>query len=220
LREKDSPGGSALAIFDFDGTLCRLNSWQVLVRRLLRAGGTTSARVGLGLVGRAGRIIDRPRLKRLALAHLNGWSRADVAAFGQELYDRELGPALIPGGLDELRRRQEAGYRVMLATGAFEFLVEPFCTAFDIRDWVAAPLEWSGDRCRGYALRIELEGAEKLRRVEAAMADQQVPWPASVAFSDDLLDTPLLTRVGTGLLVGDGVSADAVLPPGVRRGPW
>ena len=98
------------------------------MRRLFRAGGLTTVRVGLGLVGRAGRIVDRPRLKRIALAHLDGWTRSDVEALGRELYDRQLGPALIPGALDELRRRQESGFRVVLATGAFEFLVEPFCS--------------------------------------------------------------------------------------------
>jgi HAD superfamily phosphoserine phosphatase-like hydrolase len=220
LPEDDSEGGTALAIFDFDGTVCRLNSWQVLVRWLLRTGGLTTVRVGLGLAGRAGRVVDRPKLKRIALAHLDGWSRSEVTALGQQLYERQLGPALIPGALDELRRRREAGFRVVIATGAFEFLIRPFCADYGVRDLVAAPLEWSGDRCRGYASRVEVEGIEKLRRVETLLTGEQVSWTASVAYSDDLVDTPVLTRVGCGFLVGGGLPRSAELPPGVLHGTW
>jgi HAD superfamily phosphoserine phosphatase-like hydrolase len=220
LSEVGSSGNTALAVFDFDGTLCRENSWRVPLGWLLRVGGRTTIRTGLGIAARTVRIVDRPRLKRIALSHLDGWTRSEVDALGRELYRRHLRPALVTPALDELRRRRDEGFRVVLATNAFEFLVAPFCEAYGLNDLVAAPLEWSGDRCLGYGNRVELEGTEKLRALEARVSDTTVAWERSVAYSDDLVDAPLLTRVGRGFLVGDRSPADAVLPAGIERGDW
>jgi HAD superfamily hydrolase (TIGR01490 family) len=212
--------GLRVAVFDFDGTICRVNSWHVLLRWLLRRGGKTSIRVGTALAARVARITNARQLKRTALSNLEGWTRGEIDSLGQDLYRRSIEPELIPEAVDELHRRQNEGYRVVIATGAFDFLVRPFCALHDVQELVAASLTFAADRCTGYDVGSPASGDDKVRCLDAMLTREQVRWDESVAYSDDLLDTPLLRRVGTGFLVGEIVAGEVELPDGVQRGPW
>ena len=209
-----------LAIFDFDGTLCAINSWHIFLKWLLSECRISSARVALTLAARGAGIVSSAALKNVALGRLHRMPRSEVDAVGIRLYQRSIRPRLLPDAINALKQRQERGYRVLVASGAFDFLLQPFCAEYGIREWIATQPAYDGDFCLGRLDGLETRGIEKRRRLLEYLAGQPVAWLDSVAYSDELSDLPLLTLVGTGYLVGNKIGEPVALPAGIRRGSW
>lgn len=209
-----------LALFDFDGTLCRVNSWQVLLRRELARPTPRSLWLAAAIATRRLRLIRSETLKDVALGAFRGWSRAELDRHGAEFYAQHLAPVLIPAALKELAARREAGFQPVVISGAFDFLLRPFCEAHGVADWECTRVAFDGPRCQGRLAGPEMRGAAKVEWLARRFAGQPVDWAGSVAFSDELSDLPMLQRAGTGYLVGDREPLTAALPAGVQRGAW
>ena len=209
-----------LALFDFDGTLCRVNSWHVLLRWLLRERRPASLKLGLALAARQARLISSASLKNVALARFSDASRDELDALGRRIYENHLRPEVIPAALATLQRHRTDGFRVVVISGAFDFLLEPFCREHGLVDRVGTGLAWDGDRCRGRLGGPEMRAEEKVKFLQRNFADTPVDWSASVAYSDELTDLPMLRCVGNGFVVGGHISRSATLPAGLRWGSW
>jgi HAD superfamily hydrolase (TIGR01490 family) len=209
-----------LALFDFDGTLCRVNSWQVLLRKLVARPSVEAARLTVAIAARQARLIRSERLKDITLARFRGWTRAELDRYGQQFYSAWLQPALLPAALTELDRCRADGFRVVVISGAFDFLLAPFCAAHSIADWESTRIAFAADRCLGRLAGPEMRGDEKVGFLRRHFANEPVDWAASVAYSDELSDLPMLQAVGTGFVVGDHLARDAELPAGLKWGSW
>jgi phosphatidylglycerophosphatase C len=194
-----------LAIFDFDGTLCGVNSYHVFlwwgVKRF-RIGGFF---ILLGLVLRKLRLISRPALMRLALRIIKGKTRADVEAIGQEIYESALKPHIAKAALLEIRAKRDEGCTILVLSGAFDFLLGPFCADQSIDLWRSTRLSYELDRCTGF-----LDGSEHLAEakslyVQELFMGRDIDWQKSSVYSDELTDLPLFSLVGNKyFIVHDG----------------
>lgn len=215
-----SPPAIRLALFDFDGTLCRVNSWQVLLRRQLVRPTPAAVWLAGAIALRQVRLLRSETLKDVALAKFRGWSRAELNRFGADFYGECLRPVLFPAALAELERLRTAGFRVVVISGAFDFLLAPFCETHGVTDWECTRVAFDGERCAGRLGGAEMRGEAKVAWLERHFAGQTVDWAGSVAYSDELSDLPMLRRVGTGWLVGDRVPRTTGLPDGIQWGAW
>jgi len=125
-----------LALFDFDGTLCRVNSWHVLLRWLLRERRPASLKLGLALVARQARLISSESLKNIAFDRFRDGSRDELDALGRQIYENHLRPEVIPVSLATLLQHRTDGFRVVVISGALDFLLEPFCKEHGLVDRV------------------------------------------------------------------------------------
>ena len=209
-----------LAIFDFDGTLCRVNSWQVMLRWQVTRSSFKAVKLAGAVALRQLRLISSETLKDVALADFRGWSRTELERFGKDRYEQSLRPQLVPAALAELDRCRAAGRQVVVVSGAFDFLLAPFCAAHGISDWEATRVAFAGERCLGRLAGVEMRGEAKVEYLRRVWADVDVDWAGSVAYSDELSDLPMLTLAGTGFVVGDRVPRHTCLPAGLAWGTW
>ncbi|MBM3491918.1 MAG: HAD-IB family phosphatase [Alphaproteobacteria bacterium] len=163
-----SPGGSGptLAVFDFDGTLTRRDTllpWLAELRGWRRT-LIAAARAGLAAPLRPRRdgADTRTAIKqRLLRQLLTGVEQAAGVAAAQRLARRLSWRA---SGLDALQRHRQAGDRVLIATGAADFvartlLAERFGDRLEV---IGTTLELDRGRFTGRML-----GANCVRRAKA-----------------------------------------------------
>ena len=110
-----------VAIFDFDGTLLRGNSWHLFYWWMVRRHAGRAPWLLLLLLFRRLGLISARNLKEQTLAIWRGRSRAEVAEMGREVYTRCLGPRMRPAALREIAERRGEGCEIALVSGAFEF---------------------------------------------------------------------------------------------------
>ncbi len=207
-----------VALFDFDGTLLRGNSWQLFFWWQVRRQPARAPWVLLALAFRLVRLVSARWLKEQVLGGLRGRSRAEVEAIGREFHGSVLVPRLRPGGIRALERCRAEGCEIALVSGAFEFLVEPFVLAQGIRFSRAVSLEFVAGVCTGRISGPELRGEAKVTVARQLWAGQDVDWAASWAYGDEAFDLPLLALVGRPVFVGLHVPPG--LPPGTTVEPW
>jgi HAD superfamily hydrolase (TIGR01490 family) len=207
-----------LAIFDLDGTVLRGNSWRRFFWWTLwhRAGSAPGLAGRLAL--RRGRLISARTLKEATLRPLRGLDQAAIRALGERIFLQELRAIIRPAARREVARAVAEGFEPMLATAAFEFLAAPVAEELGIREMIATQLEFSGGNFVGRIAQPEPRGPQKAAAVQAHFSGRQVDWKASRAFSDEVLDLPLLRLVGNPALVAR--RRPAKLPPDVPVVDW
>lgn len=209
-----------VAVFDFDGTLCRINSYHVLLRWTLAQKDYFSVRLGTALAARFAGLKSSQALKCLALSRLRSWTRAEVDSLGRQLYVLHLKPKLIEAGLTELRRRRNDGFRVVLVSGAFDFLLRPFCAEHGLDVFAASEVAFNGDQCLGRLAGEEMLGTKKVNFLMQYFAGNKVDWDESWAYSDELADLPMLRLVGNPVMINAPQRPLSGLPATIRFERW
>jgi len=209
-----------VAIFDFDGTLLRGNSYHLFFQWVLRNRPARAPGLLLCLLLRKLRLVPARFLKNCTLRVLRGLSEAEVLALGRRLHQELLAPRLRPEGLRELAQRRAEGCEIVLLTGAFDFLVAPLVEAQAIPLWHATRLEFRDGLCAGAIDGEESRGSEKLRAMETLFAGRMVDWAESRAYGDEEDDVPVLSRVGHPVWIETRRKAPRTLPPACQCVRW
>lgn len=207
-----------LAMFDFDGTLCADNTLHLLMAQQLREGPMGALRIAGWSVARKFRMADSRRFKEGVLSRYRGWTPRQLADLGEEFYRDEIRPRLRADGLRELARCRAEGSRLVLVTGAFDFLVLPFVREFSFADCLCCRVEVRDDRITGRIAGPEMLGREKRGETLSHFSGHEVDWSASIAFTDDWRDLPWLKLAGQRKMV----AGTAGLPSrtGVENVTW
>ncbi len=209
-----------LALFDFDGTLCRENSWHIFLRQELKCITAHSLFLGIAIVSRRLGLIRSETLKNIALTPFRGWTREQLNRHGSALYLQHLSPALNPVALEELEKCRRNGFHPVVVSGAFDFILQQFCLSHDFKDWESTRVAFDGPNCCGRLEGAEMRGNEKVKWLEKRFKYQYVDWNSSIAFSDEISDLPMLRMVGSGFLVGKTKVEKVTLPKGIKKGTW
>jgi len=209
-----------LAIFDFDGTLCEVNSYHVFLWWSVKKFRIRGFLILIGLVLRKLRVISRPSLMRLALRILRGKTRADVEAIGKELYESALKPYITQAGLLEIGAKRDEGYTILILSGAFDFLLGPFCADQDIDLWHSTRLSYELDRCTGFLEGPEHLAAAKSFYIQELFKGTEIDWQGSSVYSDELSDLPLFSLVGNKYFIVHEGKKPPVLPSDFKLLMW
>jgi len=209
-----------LAIFDFDGTLCGINSYHVFLWWGVKKFRIKGFLILVGLVLRKLRIISRPTLMGLALHAIKGKTRTDVEAIGRELYDSALKPYIVEAGLSEIKAKRDEGCTILVLSGAFDFLLGPFCADQGIDSWRSTRLRYELDRCTGFLEGSEHIAEEKSLYVQELFAGCDVNWQGSSVYSDELTDLPLFSLVGNKYFIVRNGKKTPELPSNFKLLRW
>jgi fatty acyl-CoA reductase len=193
-----------VALFDFDGTILRDNSFHLLIRHQLGTGIEAWFRLAPMLAARVVRLGTSRRLKNQVLRSYSGWSRTRLESLGCDLYQSRLRGNLYPQAIAELERLKSLDYRVCVISGAFDFMLAPFCREFGIHTWVGASVAYEGQTCLGRLETGEMRGNDKVLAATAWPWFREVNWAESIAFSDEASDAPMMELCGKRVVVGQG----------------
>jgi HAD superfamily hydrolase (TIGR01490 family) len=159
-----------LALFDFDGTLTRHDSFTAFVffccgpRRLLRG---TAALAPLLLRYRLG-AVAAPRLRAAMIQQaFAGRTHDEVRLLGEQFAAEFLDGLVRPRALERLRWHQQHGDAVAVVSASLSSYLEPWCQRHGVRCLCSA-LEVRGGLVTGAYAGADCTGQEKARRVSEA----------------------------------------------------
>ncbi len=184
--------GRNLALFDFDGTITRKDSFLLFIRY-------TSGELRFG----AGCLVLFPRIVAFLLKrYSNQRLKEDFLRFFfqgtevQELerqaraFTAELLPRIVrPLALERLREHQQAGDKVVLVSATPALILQPWCDRNGI-DLLATELQIRNGRLTGSINGRNCRGQEKVRRILGRYALGE--YSAVYAYGDSAGDLPML----------------------------
>lgn len=210
----------SLAVFDLDGTVLRVNSWQVFYWWTLRRRPFTAPKLLTWLAARRLRLIEGRTLREATLHTLRGLDAVAVAEIGRRVCGERLISSVRPVARQAIVRARLDGYEPVLATAAFDFLARPLADELGIVEVVCSTVAFTEGKCLGCFAGPERRGAIKAEAVRARFAQRDVDWAASRAYSDDVEDEPLWSLVGDPVFVSGVEVRRGGLPARVRCEVW
>lgn len=192
----------AAAVFDVDGTLTTGDCVFPFLRRAAGARlATTLLRRPIALATALVRR-DRDGLKALACASLAGLPATEIDRLGAEFAAEVAASRLRDDTTARLRRHQELGHTVALASASLDAYLLPLAELLGVDDVVCTRLGRGADGLlTGRLEGANCRGPEKARRVRALLAGRGLDDAELWAYGDSPDDEPLLDYADHGIRV-------------------
>ena len=208
------------AIFDVDGTLLASNvvshyAWLKL-RELPAALRPLWAAAFIGRVPYYWILdkISRAHFNRAFYKNYKGWKPARARRLGAESFSGYTLERLYPEAIDTLRAHKEAGHRVVLLSGALDFILEPFEDLAD--DVLSARLREENGAYTGELSGAPVAGEARARMLASFARRRNLDLSRSYAYADSISDLPMLEAVGIPV----AVNPDARLRAAAKERGW
>ena len=204
-KAKDEEPGEIAAIFDVDGTLVgsnvvsyfawlRMRELPPVLRPLWLAGFLTKIPYYWGLDK-----ISRAHFNRAFYKNYAGWEPSRARHLGQESFAGFTLDRIFPDALRQLRDHKAAGHRVVLLSGALDFLLEPMKDLVD--DVLCATLAEENGSYTGELTGAPVAGDARARMLASFARRRGLDLSRSYAYADSISDLPMLEAVGNPVAV-------------------
>lgn len=208
------------AIFDVDGTLIDSNvvsyfAWLKMrtlpraVRPFWLAGFLAKAPYYWGLDK-----VSRVHFNRRFYRNYKGWETERAKQLGHESFAGFSLDRMHPEALAQLRLHKEAGHKVILLSGALDFLLEPMRDLVD--DVVSAKLAEEDGVYTGELAGMPVAGDARARMLASYARRNDIDLEKSYAYADSISDFPMLEAVGNPV----AVNPDGRLEKAARERGW
>lgn len=191
------------AVFDVDGTLLPGTSMEKMaVRRLGRTGIVTFPMLfrfvltGLRDLCRAG-IPGFLRNKR----YFQGLREDDLSAFAGEMVRRFVVPRIPSAAREEMEGLRRRGFRILLVSGAPDFMLHPLALAIGADAAIGTVLETGDGRFTGKVAGEHLYGSEKTAILKKKADELKLDFGKSVVYANDTADAEHMRLFGTAVAV-------------------
>jgi alcohol-forming fatty acyl-CoA reductase len=193
------------AIFDVDGTLVGSN--VVSYYAWLKMREIPAVARPLWIAAFLPKIPYYWALDKVSRAHFNrafyknyaGWRPARARHLGQESFAGFTLSRIYPGALACLREHKAAGHRVVLLSGALDFLLDPLKDLAD--DVLSASLAQEDGVYTGELAGAPVAGEARARMLASYARKRGVDLNRSYAYADSISDLPMLEAVGNPVAV-------------------
>jgi len=217
--------GEVAAIFDVDGTLVASNvvshyAWLKLrdLPAALRPAWAASFILRVPFYWALDKV-SRTHFNRVFYKNYQGWKPARARALGKESFSGYVLKRLYPEALATLRAHKEAGHRVVLLSGALDFVLAPFEDLAD--DVLTARLEEENGVYTGELSGAPVAGEARARMLASFARRRNLDLSRSYAYADSISDLPMLEAVGNPVAVNpDGRLEKAARERGWRIRDW
>jgi fatty acyl-CoA reductase len=197
--------GEVAAIFDVDGTIVGSN--VVSYYAWLKMREMPPAFRPLWAAAFLPKIPYYWALDKVSRAHFNrafyknyaGWKPARARHLGQESFPGFTLSRIYPGALACLREHKERGHRVVLLSGALDFLLDPLKDLAD--DVLCASLQEENGSYTGELSGAPVAGEARARMLASYARRRGVDLRRSYAYADSISDLPMLEAVGNPVAV-------------------
>jgi alcohol-forming fatty acyl-CoA reductase len=197
--------GEVAAIFDVDGTLVGSN--VVSYYAWLKTREIPLVARPLWVASFLPKIPYYWALDKVSRAHFNrafyknyaGWRPARARHLGQESFPGFTLSRIYPGALACLRKHKQMGHRVVLLSGALDFLLDPLRDLAD--DVLCASLAEEDGVYTGELSGAPVAGEARARMLASYARKRGVDLNRSYAYADSISDLPMLEAVGNPVAV-------------------
>jgi HAD superfamily hydrolase (TIGR01490 family) len=196
---KTRRGRTVGAFFDFDGTL--INGYSALTMMEQRArrremSPLEVARLGLVGLGAAVGRSDMEQFMRVGVQAFRGRDAGDIEEMGERLLRTSLGGALYPEAWQLVAAHQQRGHRVVIASSALAFQIEPLARELAVTDILCTRLAESDGIVTGEVDGPVLWGPAKAEAVREFAARHRIDLERSFAYGNGSEDLEFLDQVG------------------------
>lgn len=204
-KKVEEEPGEVAAIFDVDGTLVGSN--VVSYYAWLKMQELSPAARPFWLAAFMTKIPYYWALDKVSRAHFNrafyknyrGWKPSRARHLGKESFSGFTLGRIHPDALARLREHKEAGHRVVLLSGALDFLLEPFKDLAD--DVLSASLEEENGVYTGELTGAPVAGDARARMLASFARRRKLDLSRSYAYADSISDLPMMEAVGNPVAV-------------------
>lgn len=201
LREINAaPSGKKVcAFFDYDGTLLEGFSATAILRARLRSMEFTTGELLDGLmIGLRGCSSEQDYAEVLEATKpaFAGKTYAELLEMGEQLFKQDTAAKLRPQMWQVLRAHRAKGHRIVIASSATRFQIEPIAKQIDADHALATDVEVVDGIVTGRILGRPLWGPGKAAAVRRLAKEYDLDLAASFAYSDGNEDVPYLESVG------------------------
>ena len=210
------------AFFDVDGTLVSTNVVHAYAHYVFNRGTLlgTATRVAQGLLMAPAwaltNAFNRKLFNELFYRSYEGLSEDRLIELADELSEKVLVPAVLPGALDIIGEARRAGCKIVLCTGAIDITMRPLAKYLGADDLIANSLQFVEGFATGKVVPPIVEGAHKAGRIRNYCLEHGLRLDLSHAYSDSLSDYPMLSVVGRPC----AVNPDRALRSHARAYEW
>src|SRR5688572_30206630 len=156
-----------LALFDFDGTITRTDTWTPFMERAVRPARILVGRVVLSpiVIGYRLGVVSASSARRIAArVGFGGEDAAKMRRLGLEYAADVLPGKVRPSALERIAWHQERGDQVAIVSASLDLYLAPWAASRGL-DCICATLEERGGRLTGRYLGGDCCGREKVRRI-------------------------------------------------------
>jgi alcohol-forming fatty acyl-CoA reductase len=204
-KTTDEKPGAVAAIFDVDGTLVgsnvvsyfawlRMRELPAPLRPLWLAWFLTKIPYYWGLDK-----ISRAHFNRAFYKNYAGWKLSRARHLGQESFAGFTLERIFPEALQQLRDHKAAGHRVVLLSGALDFLLDPMKDLAD--DVLCSTLAHENGAYTGELTGAPVAGDARARMLASFARRRNLDLSKSYAYADSISDLPMLEAVGNPVAV-------------------
>jgi HAD superfamily hydrolase (TIGR01490 family) len=192
----------AASYFDVDGTLVSSNLVHPTVFYLTNQATPVQTALRLGrAVLRApsmalAELVDRRTFNELLYSTYAGMSEDRLLLLAEEAFRKVLLPSLFPSAKALIDQNLRAGQRVVLISGALDWIVEQLADHLGAHEIIANRLEMKNRVATGKLLKPVVAGPEKARLIREHARAHGHDLDECYAFSDSYSDLPMLSVVG------------------------
>ncbi|MFW0793733.1 HAD-IB family hydrolase [Gordonia sp. CPCC 205515] len=209
LRDiRSAPTGKKVgAFFDYDGTLIDGFSASAIVRSRLRS-------MDFGMGELAGTLLialrgveseqDYAEVLEATKPVFAGKPYSEMLEFGNRLFKYETAAKLRPQMWQIIRAHKEMGHRIVIASSATRFQIEPIAREIEADHALATDVEVIDGIITGKVIGRPLWGPGKAAAVRTLAREYEMDLDASFGYSDGDEDIPYLESVGRPAAVSPG----------------
>jgi len=166
-----------IAIFDLDYTLTKRGTWARFVIRNVLYKPWLWIPLGLSTAWAQWQYkndkIDRINVKQAMMRwSMVGKSRRSMERMAEKFAVKEVNTGLRPGAIKALKKHQDAGDMIIIASAAVDIIVAPLAGQLGIKHWVATNMKWEDGKLASHFASPNCYGGEKLLRVKQLLKDK------------------------------------------------
>ena len=139
---------------------------------------------------------DRRLFNDMLFSSYEGMSEDRMMTLAEEAFEKVIRPNIYPGAKDLVKTSLDKGHRVVIVSGALDFLMRIFADHLGAHDVIANRLEYKDRFATGKLLRPVVAGPEKAKLIRDHAKSHGFDLDACFAYSDSYSDVPMLSSVG------------------------
>jgi HAD superfamily hydrolase (TIGR01490 family) len=192
----------AASYFDVDGTLVATNLVHPTLFYLVNQPTPvqTAVRVGRALLRAPSmalaELVDRRTFNELLYNTYAGMSEDRLLLLAEDAFKKVLLPSLYPAAKALVEQNVRAGHRIILISGALDWIVRHLADHLGAHEIIANRLEMKNRVATGKLLKPVVAGPEKARLIREHARAGGHDLDECYAFSDSYSDLPMLSVVG------------------------
>jgi HAD superfamily hydrolase (TIGR01490 family) len=191
-------------IFDFDKTISKHDSYISFLMLALRSRPWRiffSLHLPFMALFYVFGFLNNSSLKQIFLkAILRGAQRTAVSDLCDLFVSKLLTSGLHADALRTIKRHQDQGHFLILATASFDFYIEPVAKKLGFEQTICTKSEWIGDRLSGRISGKNCHGEIKRDVVALFLSEKNIA-KYIIAYTDHYSDLPILLLSDEGYLV-------------------